>query len=289
MKESKAILTRHLVLSLILQALAVIIIALPPLEPYRVQVANLTQIPVSALWIPILGIFLIINYFILRRIGQFLVAPSEELVNQTKLGASSFAFKKKSKNAEEDHLKHFIESICVRSVGLEQELNRMENEIERMNDAAKISPDEIDQLRGKVDKAEAKSVESAKLLATEQERSTRLEKELAASKRELKHALRELEEIRDDFDNRSAKTTKQELEVVSAGEPTSILVERLRNPLNLINNLSWRLAKSWADTPPSQIREGLQEICKQSEEQLELLKKYRVTERSDDEEERDAL
>lgn len=273
-------------LSLGLQTAAFLVITLPPLAPYREKFASLFRLPTEALWIPVLVIAVIVNYLIFKRIGKHLVVPAEELVNQTKLAASSFAFKKKSMNAEEDHLKHFIESICLRSVELEQEVTRMENEVERIAETTSITPDDIDSLNMKIENSEKKTLETSKLLANEQERSNQLEKELAEAIRDRKRALRELETLKEEIENAVPPPPAPAPEVVASNdEPTSLLVERLRNPLNLINNLSWRLARSWADTPPSQIREGLEEICKQSEEQLELLKKYRST----SEKERDAL
>lgn len=274
-------------LSLGLNTAAILLISLPPLASTREQLSTGTGIPGSTLWIPVLAITLVANYLIFKRIGKRLVVPSEELVSQTKLAASSFAFKKKSMNAEEDHLKHFIESICLRSVELEQEVNRMENEVERISESTSITPDDIDALNDKVTNAEEKFVASSKELANEQERSARLEKELSEAIRERKRALRDLETLREDLENAAPPPPPEVIASNEESEPTSLLVERLRNPLNLINNLSWRLARSWADTPPSQVREGLEEICKQSEEQLELLKKYRST--SDEDSERDAL
>lgn len=280
MKSSKTILTRHLVLGVLLQVLVVLLIALPALEPYRIQAAELSGIPRSALWIPLLGILVVAHLFMLRRLLTHVVHPVQELVHQTRLGSASFAFKKKSMNSEEDHLKHFIESHSLKYAEMEQEVTRMENEVERISELAKTPPEEIDALRQNLDKATRKAEDQVGKLAAEQKRANDLERDMESLRRDLKRRGRELESLREELSEQSSDGEDAPLH--------SILAERLRNPLNLINNLSWRLAKSWADTPPSQIREGLEEISRQSEEQLELLKKYQVEKRPTGAE-RDAL
>ncbi len=278
MKPSKSILARHALLIQTLQILIVVIIALPPLDPYRQQLADLAKLPVSAFWIPLLAILVLANLFVFRRIGAHLVVPTEELVNQTKLGSASIAFRKKSKNAEEDHLKHFIESQALRSADLEQEITRMEGEVERISEISKIAPDEYDELQDKLKATtEAKEKSESEVIA-EKANVARLEKELLLLRRELKHANRELDTIRDE--------NSQAPHPADHAPLSSILVEKLKTPLSLINNLSWRLAKSWADTPPAQIREGLEEISRHSEEQLTLLKNYQHEE--EQEQRRDA-
>ncbi len=275
MKPSKSILARHALLIQTLQVLIVVIIALPPLDPYRQQLAELVKLPVSAFWIPLLAILVLANVFVFRRIRVHLVTPTEELVNQTKLGAASIAFKKKSMNAEEDNLKHFIESQALRSADLEQEVTRMEGEIERICEISKITPDEYDELQAKLKATtEAKEKSESEIIA-EKGNVARLEKELLLLRRELKQANRDLDTLRDE--------NSQVLHSGDHAPLSSILVEKLKTPLSLINNLSWRLAKSWADTPPAQIREGLEEISRHSEEQLTLLKKY---ERKEEQEQR---
>ncbi len=275
MKTSKSILARHAFLIQSLQVLVVLLIALPPLAPYRQQLSELTHLPASAFWIPLLGILLLLNLALFRHIGSCLVEPTEELVNQTKLGTAGIAFKKKSKNFEEDHLKHFIESQALRSEDLETEVARMEGEVERIMELSKVSPEEFEALQRQLKSTvEAKEKSDSQIIA-EQSKVAQLEKDLLLLQRELKQANRELENARAEAD--------QSLHASDHAPLSSILVERLKTPLSLINNLSWRLAKSWAETPPSQVREGLEEITRQSEEQLELLKKY---EREETEEER---
>ncbi len=270
MKNSKSILARHALLLQTLQVLIVVIIALPQLDPYRQQLAELTKLPVSFFWIPFLVLLLVFNFILIRRLGSHLVEPSEELVNQTKLGTASIAFKKKSMNFEEDHLKHFIESQALRSADLESEVNRMEGEIERVTELSKVTPDEFDALNAKLKTtADAKTASDAQV-ATEQENVAKLEKELLMLRRELKQANRDLDTALEENDQHIHSSNHAPL--------SSILVEKLKTPLSLINNLSWRLAKSWADTPPAQVREGLEEITRHSEEQLELLKKYEAEE-----------
>lgn len=274
MKTSKSILARHALLIQSLQVFVILIIALPPLEPYRQQVAELTRIPVSAFWIPILGILLIVNFLLFRRIGSRLVEPAEELVNQTKLGTASIAFKKKSKNSEEDHLKHFIESQALRSADLETEIARIEGEIERVTELSNVKPEEFEALSDKLKAtSEAKERSDSQVIA-EQSKVATLEKDLLLLRRELKRANRDLETFREEG----------ELPLPDTHAPlSSILVEKLKTPLSLVNNLAWRLSKSWAESPPEQVDEGLEEIIRQSGEQLELLKKY---EGDDDKKER---
>ncbi|MBD5780820.1 hypothetical protein IEN85_15070 [Pelagicoccus sp. NFK12] len=281
MKTSKSILARHALLIQSLTVLIVVAIALPPLDPYRQQLAELSQLPVSAFWIPLLGLLLILNAMLFRRIGTHLVDPSEELVNQTKLGTASIAFKKKSKNFEEDHLKHFIESQALRSADLENEVSRMEGEIERISELSKVSPEAYEALQADLKASnEAKEKSDSQVIA-EQSNVAKLEKELLLLRRELKQANRELETAREESEAQLLPDTQR-------GTLSSILVERLKTPLSLINNLAWRLAKSWADTPPAQVREGLEEITRQSQEQLELLKRYQSEEEEENEKQRDA-
>ncbi|EDY84368.1 hypothetical protein VDG1235_3999 [Verrucomicrobiia bacterium DG1235] len=279
MKDSKTILKRHLILSLTLQALIVTLIALPPLEVYRAKIAEIIQLPAGVFWIPFLALLLAGNAIVFRRLNKRLVHPLQELVHQTKLGAASIAFKKKSMNTEEDNLKHFIESQALRSTDLEQEVTRMEGEVERISELAAISPEEIDKLHAKLKAAAEETETYANQFKSEQKLAESLEKQIAELKKELKQRNREIETLHEDAREQSAEYRGAPL--------SSILVEKLKTPLSLINNLSWRLAKSWADTPPAQIREGLEEISKQSEEQLELLKKYHVED--DSQTSRDAL
>jgi len=280
-KDSKTILNRHLWLSLSLQVLIVILIALPPLEPYRTKISEVTNLPTSAFWIPLLVLLLFANGLLFRHLSSHLVHPFQELFKQTKLGSSSIAFKTKSKNFEEDHLKHFIESQALRSSEMEQEISRMENEVERINALAQISPEEIDALKRKLSAAADVQEEYSAQLAVEQSNSTKLEKEIFSLRRELKQSYR-------DFETLQNEAATQAIESPQENPPlSSILVEKLKTPLSLINNLAWRLSQSWADTPPAKIREGLKEITRHSEEQLELLKRYENE--AGDEEQRDAL
>lgn len=279
MKESKTILARHSLLILTFQVLIVILVALPPLEPYRQQLAEIIHFPVSAFWIPLLAILTIVNLIALRRIRANLVRPLEDLVAQSKQGTVSIAFKNKSRNLEEDHLKHFIESQSLRSSDLELEVTRMEHEVESMIELTSVSPEEVESLRSKVAEAETQKEELSSEVVSEQTKAAKLENDLIAMRRELKQAKRELETLRNEAET--------ETNIGDLPPLTSILVEKLKTPLSLINNLAWRLSKSWADTPPAKVREGLEEISKHSEEQLALLKKYQVEETS--EEERGAL
>lgn len=279
MKDSKTILKRHLFLTLAVQALFVIVIALPPLDPYRNKLAELTSFPTSAFWLPLLALLLVINVFIFRRLTLHFVKPLQDLYNQTKLSTTSIAFKKKSMNFEEDHLKHFIESQTLKSADLENEVTRMETEVERISQLAETSPDEIEALHAKA-KAAADEIEKySSKLADEQANSATLQKEVIELRKQIKFRNRELETLRGE--------AKMRMEMSETTPLSSILVERLKTPLSLVNNLAWRLAKSWDNTPPAQIREGLEEISRQSEEQLELLKRYEHEARDD--RERDAL
>ncbi|MBC2607000.1 hypothetical protein [Pelagicoccus albus] len=268
MKDSKTILNRQVALSLLFQILIVALLALPQLDEYRQQLAEITKLPTSAFWIPLLGILLLGNFLILSRIGTSLVEPLEELVDQTRMGAATIAFHKKSKNAEEDHLKHFIESQSLRTADMEQEIVRMENEVDRISELAKTSPEEIDALRMEIANLQSAKEDSDSQILKEQTNAAGLEKELIAIRRELKMRNRELETVR----NESAALAK---ETAEDGRPMSVvLAEKLKTPLNVIRNLAGRLSQSWEDTPPSQIRDGLEEISKQSEEQFAVLKKY---------------
>lgn len=266
MKKSKTILTQHFLLIATLQVLILLVANLPHLDPYRQKLADSSSIPIAVFWVLALAVLLIGTQLIQRRLGSRLVEPLEELVNQTKLGAASIAFKKKSKNTEEDHLKHFIESQAFRSEELEQEVGRMEGEVERIMANSQVSPEELESLRDQLQTKEHFTQNLATQLEFEQSKGAKLEKELLQLRRDLLHRNRELDELR-------------ETSGVASGSDHSLtissdLVENLATPLKLINNLSWRLAKSWDETTPAQIREGLEELCKQSEEPLKLLKLY---------------
>lgn len=263
-----------------MQVLIVVLIALPALAEYRQRAAELLRIPLSAIWIPLLAILLIVDFIILKRLHTYIGNPLRHLVKQTKLGSASFAFKKKSMNFEEDHLKHFIESQALKVNEMEQEVNRMEVEVDRAVSVSKVSPEELDALEQKLEKATLALEGQLKQLADSDNARTQLEREVESLKRSLKEANRELDALK-----REATAREEEGEEASF---SSILVEKLKDPLTLINNLSWRLAKAWADTPMTQMREGLEEISKQSEEQLELLKKYRVSPPREERQERKA-
>lgn len=276
MKKSKSILTRHTFLIIALQIIMVVLIALPQLDPYRQQLSEATKIPVDLFWIPFLAILVALSLIAFGRLSTHLVAPTEELVNQTKLGAASIAFHKKSMNFEEDHLKHFIESQALRSADLEVEITRMEAEVERTIELAAFSPDEISALKQQVEKtSEAKAELNAKL-TDEQAKVAKQEKELVQLRRQLKQLSRE-----ESIDPRSEATEPAPPPPSAAAPISSILVARLKTPLSLINNLAWRLARSWEEISPAKIREGLEEISRNAEEQLELLKTYQAEENSE--------
>lgn len=284
MKESKTILNQRIALSLLLQIAVVVAIALPELEPYRDQVSELTSFSKTLFWIPLLGLLFLLQLVILTGIGKKIVAPLEELVNQTKLGAKSIAFQKKSKNFEEDHLKHFIESQALRAIDLEAEVNRVELELERISQVAKTPPEEIDAMRKQIETADQAESELKEKIEEEKSKAVELDKKIADLRRQLKATKLELETIlfnqkKAGFESGETKESAAPAQVEVAEEdetplPTN-LIDRMLTPLNLINNLSWRLAKSWEETPPAKIREGLEEISKQSEDQIDLLKEYR--------------
>ncbi|MDQ8184887.1 hypothetical protein [Pelagicoccus sp. SDUM812002] len=285
MKESKYILNQRIALSFFLQAAIVTLIALPELDPYRAQLSELSTLPEKYFWIPLLILMLLLQMPILSGIGTKVVDPLEELVNQTKLGANSIAFKKKSQNSEEDHLKHFIESQALRAIDLEAEVNRLEGEIERINQVAETPPEEIDEMREKIAKADQTKAALQNTIAEEKSKTEEQEKRGNELRRQLKATKLELETVL--FNQRRSRMEPAELESEvlpsESVQPTEFdetlptsLVEKLLTPLNLIHNLSWRLAKAWAETPPAQIREGLEEISMQSENQIALLKQHRA-------------
>lgn len=284
MKESKTILNQRIALSLLLQIAVVVIIALPELEPYRDQISEQTSFSKTLFWIPLLGLLFLLQLMILSGIGKKIVAPLEELVNQTKLGAKSIAFQKKSKNLEEDHLKHFIESQALRAIDLEAEVNRVELELERISQVAKTPPEEIDAMRAQIETADQAKADLKEKIEEEKANTAEIDKKMQELRRQLKAKKLELETVlfnqkKAGFEavesNEVETQTETETQVDDDSPLPTSLIDRLLTPLNLINNLSWRLAKSWEETPPAKIREGLEEISKQSEDQIELLKQHR--------------
>lgn len=271
-KPSKSILSRHAVYLLVIQVVIVVLIALPQLDPYKLQLAQATKAPVSFLWIPPLLLLIVANVLLFRRMRERLVTPNEELVNQTKLGTASIAFKKKSMNAEEDDLKHFIESQVFRSEELELEVSRLENELEHISKISKITPEEHDALLTKLKKAKEEKQAMDEKLQSGEKKIQSFEKENLLLRRELKQKDRELETLQEE--------SREQLLSNNQDPQNTLLVGKLKTPLSLINNLSWRLAKSWAETSPAQIKEGLEEINRHSEEQLELLKRFETEEKT---------
>lgn len=281
MKDSKTILFRHFILSVLLETLAIAAIAMPSLQPARERVAAALHVPQSALWIAALALLVLLNAFLARRLRSHLVEPLVHLVNQTKLGAASFAFKKKSMNTEEDTLKHFIESNSLRFAEMEQEVQRMEELVQRAESVSKLTPDQVAQIEQSRDDALEKAQQTELRLAEAEKELIALERRVDELKRELKTRNRELESIRLGDEAVAAPIGN------GAANFAYMLAEKLHNPLSLIANLSWRLAKSWDVTSPIQFRDAMSEINKQSEEQLEMLKKYQR--RDNDAEERDAI
>ena len=277
MKDSKSLLARHFALSILLQILAVVVIALPPLADARAAAAQALRMPPTALWIPILGLLILGNALLMRRLGTFIVEPLVHLVNQTKLGASTFAFKKKSMNAEEDTLKHFIEAQALRHAEMEQEVIRMEEVAQRAEEVSRITPLQLAEIEGKLEAAAIKADKNRQHISNLEKAKADLERQVDELKRELKHRYRELEDLREGSSLRPAPAERAD-----GGSLSSLLAERLKGPLSLISNLSWRLSKSWAELPPAQIRDGLQEISQHAEEQLEVLKKYQTSKPADD-------
>ncbi len=267
MKDSKTILLRYLLLAAALQVAVILFLALQPLEHIRATVADAIRLPAHTLWIPLLVLLVGSDLLILRRLDRLLAKPFQQLVRQTKHGNSNFAFKTRSMNLEEDHLKHFVESLSLRHGEMEQELVRMETELDKAVATSKVSPEQLDQLNAKLEKAGQDSEELLRQIAELEKAKSAVERELGTTRSNLRLRSQELTELQNATMGRSSGTSQD-------ASPSSILIEKLRNPLALISNLAWRLAKSWDETPMAQVREGLEEISKQSQEQLELLKKY---------------
>ncbi|MDQ8201373.1 hypothetical protein [Pelagicoccus sp. SDUM812003] len=267
MKKSHSILVNHLQIGLVAKAALFAFAALPQLQETRELLSSQIHVPADLLWILALVAIVAIDLGLLKRLKTRLVSPLEHLVDQTKLGANTFAFKKKSMNKEEDHLKHFIESHALKLVDLEQEVARMEDEVHKVERYSAFSPSDIEELQAAVKDAQEATREAEKQIASLESRAESLETEKKELRKELKASLRELEDLQNSLAKRSAKSGE-------TADLSSVLIEKLRDPLALISNLSWRLSKSWDDTPPARIREGLDEIGRQAEEQLALLKKY---------------
>ena len=252
-KDSKTILSQHFLVGVLMQIGAIALITLPALDQYRARAAELLRIPESTFWLIVIGLLIAGNALIARRLHRRVVIPLKDLVKQTRLSQSSFAFKKVSRNAEEDSLKHFIESLTLRQTEMEQEMARMqaETDLEGIRDRELAALDKVEELQREIDSLKQALNESETKLSHANASTDALETELEA----LRHA------------PSMPKATFQPKQIDRE------VLDRIKTPLILINHLSWKLAKTWADTPLSKMRDGFIEINKQSDAQLEQLSK----------------
>jgi len=264
LRKSKGIILTYALLSLFVTAMSGLLATFSPL----LSESGLANAPVERRFAGAIGIMLIVNTLVFLRLKRLLVDPYESLSRQTKLEAAAFAFKQRSSSAEEDQLKHFIEKITLRTVDLRDEINRLESELAQANESVGLPPSQISALRQAAEAARLANGEKEHELTAVKERNIRLGKELervrerlVQSQLELKR--RQLEKPGIGFSG----------DYKQAGGPA---LEHLHDPLSLINNLSWRLAKTWTETPPAKVMEGLEEISRLSEELLDLVKRKGV-------------
>lgn len=265
MKDSKTIITQHLLSTLFIQVIFVLSIALPQLEPLRTAAEQNLRLPAGTMWIVLFAILFVCTAILLGRLYKRISTPLSQLVEQTKVGTASFAFKTKSMVAEEDFLKHYIEGKALKFAEIEQEILNMQEEIEKVEAISKISPEEHQALSTKIAKIEGEAKELQEQLAEEQQTNAKLTSNLNTTEKALSKTSRVLEQNRLEQNAPTPEPPNQ--------APITEHLPRITTTLSLIANLSWRLAKSWAESSPADMRDGFQEINRHSQEQLDALKK----------------
>lgn len=261
MKHSKSIITQHLVLNLLLQVIIIVAICLPELAPYRALAETTVRLPSGTIWMPLLGILVIANIFSLSRLRKKISVPLQQLVNQTKLGSSTYAFKTKSVIGEVDYMKHFIESRALKFDEIEQEVQRMQNEVEKAESISRIQPAEYERLSKELESAKAETATLKNSLEDQARDRKRLENNLNLTEKALRQSKRDYDELR--YEQSSGASNDQ--------ADLSSLLERVTGSLSIINNLSRRLAESWADSTPGEMRDAFKEINNESQTQLDEL------------------
>ena len=262
MKSSKSLFNQYTTLNILALSGVIVAIELPHLAEYRQFAEQTVRLPEGTLWMPLLGLLVLWNVFVLARLKRNVSAPLDQLVKQTKMSTSSFAFQKKSMIEEEDFLKHFIEGQALKFDEMEQEVQRMQGEVRRIESISNIQPGEYEDLKASLEQKQSELKEVQEQLQTLSSDKSKLEGNLKLTEKALTQSQKDF----DAFKYETGQSTGS-----GVASPSGDLIERVSTTLSLISNLSWRLSQAWADLPPAEIRDGLKEINQKSAKQLEEL------------------
>ncbi len=252
---------------MIAQLAAMLFLTTPYLEGSRAFIATSLGLDASGIWIPVSLILLIMTCTVLVRLIWLLANPISELAKRSERGQiGGYAFKKKSKSREEDALKHFIDSQSLKANEMEQQVEELEEEINRLNE-------EFDAFSGKDEEQEQTIMELRKQLRsanneleTLKEDNTSLESALAME-RNSKVGM-EVEKRTGEIYAQMEKAMNQRASNTSW--MPSVLQE-LKTPITIIKKTSKRLLDSWGEVSFSRLKDDIQEIDTQSDLQISIL------------------
>ncbi|MDQ8181123.1 hypothetical protein [Pelagicoccus sp. SDUM812005] len=264
MKASSSILTVHLAAIVVAQVAALAVLCYSELAEFRTSIEDELGISRDALWI-IVGVAIVVfTLLIFRDLKRKVISPIEQIVQETKQGGSSFAFKKRSYTSEEDCLKHYLEGQSLRHAEMEQEVVRMEEEAAKARSVAEVSPEEFWGLREALSKARSRIEEYRKELDLRDKELARADDSLKVSESELRRISIELEELR----------KREQARLDGSHESLSIPRSRLnelQRSLSEICKESRHFKGEWANSTPTAVRDAFSTISARASEQWDAL------------------
>lgn len=267
MKTIQTQLKRAFSICIALQIAAIAFMTIPQFEGIRTTLAGSLNLSSSLLWLPI-GLLLVIGFIIaLKALNLVVAKPIETLARHARDGDSAgFVFQKKSSLDEEAILKRFFEEQTQKTLDAEGQFDGLKQSLAQANDQigtlASLSERQARELAQFEQSQRELRVSNQSLSAENEVLSTTLESERKTKVgREVKMRA---QEIYAQMERAVAQSSARSIWIPN-------LIEQLKTPTVLINDLSRRLESSWQQTSLERLGEEIAEIRHQSDLQRTLL------------------
>lgn len=273
MKDLKKTFTHQFAVSAVGSAALLAFMTLPYLESARIQLAANTGTSPALLWLFSTLLIVGLQFLGFRSAIKKVATPFNQLMREAEHGTQGFAFKTRSKSAEEDGIKHAIEAANLRAREANDHAEELEAELGKSQNALSAEQTKSNTLQERFDELDNAT------------RNIRVENEtLKASQTALELTLENerKSKVGAEVEKRAEEIYSQMERAVSAAAIKNIwipsLVHELKTPISIIDQISGDLSNSWTKTSIHEVEKQIHSIKSQSQTQLKLLEQ--ILERS---------
>jgi len=266
-KSIQTQLQRAFWLCIALQIAAVAFMTIPQLEAVRANLAGSIGLSSSLLWLPI-GALLSLSFLgVLKALSLAVANPMETLAHHARDGElAEIVLEKRSSLYEEDTFKRFFEKQTQKVSDIKGRFDDLESSLAAANEQvaslASLSERQARELEQSETTQHALQVRNKTLAAENEVLESTLETERKSKiGREVKMRA---EEIYQQMERAVAQASAQSIWIPN-------LIEQLKTPAALINDLSQRLESTWKQTSIDRLGQEIAEIRRQSDLQRSLL------------------